>query len=139
MMKGTSQGKYDTLLRLVIEKVFLVCLGLSLVRLLVSVIQSLSKSLVKSYEWAVWLEDLLLRVSFFFTMKGYTLLQKIWWGYLWTELWRILTECSGYMLLWMSLYTLQWVMSFLDSLVCVDVFYYLVGRVCFGGSCFTLS
>ena len=39
MMKWTSQGKYDTLLRLVIEKVFLVCLGLSLVRLLVSVIR----------------------------------------------------------------------------------------------------
>ena len=27
-MKGTSHGKYNTLLRLVIKKVFLLCLGL---------------------------------------------------------------------------------------------------------------
>ena len=45
-MKGTSQCKYNTLLRLVIEKVFLLCLGLSLMLLLVTVTQPLSKSLV---------------------------------------------------------------------------------------------
>ena len=45
-MKVTSQGKYNTLLRLIMKKVFLLCLGLSLMLLLVTVAQPLSKSLV---------------------------------------------------------------------------------------------
>ena len=52
------------ILLFLVQKVFLLCLGLSLALLLVSVAQSLSKSLVESCEWAVSLEDSL-RVPFF--------------------------------------------------------------------------
>ena len=52
------------ILLFLVQKVFLLCLGLSLALLLVSVAQSLSKSLVESCEWAVSLEDSLI-VPFF--------------------------------------------------------------------------